>query len=193
MSWVSLSPVMKMTGTCASILLRLSDRQVSKPSMLGISASIRMTSGVILATIASAWAPSRATSTVIPESSSASVSMRSVSGESSTTNTMSLASLGRMMATLRLQHGQELAQFERIDDDAQVLHERPVLRGIGFDLGQLGIDPADMADLAELDERFDLAERRAVAGLRRDDGWRWRCVGGRAGRPLDVEQSMEFF
>jgi hypothetical protein len=27
-SWVSLSPVMKMTGTCASILLRLSERQV---------------------------------------------------------------------------------------------------------------------------------------------------------------------
>ena len=47
MSWVSLSPVMKITGTWASILLCLSARQVSKPSMLGITASIRMTSGVI--------------------------------------------------------------------------------------------------------------------------------------------------
>src|ERR1700730_3698300 len=189
MSWVSLSAVMKMTGTCASILLRLSERVVSKPSMLGITASIRMTSGVILATMASAWAPSRATSTVIPASSSASVSMRSVSGESSTTNTMSLASLGRMMVTLRLQHGQEPAQIERIHDDAQILHERPVLRRIGFDLGELGVDSADVADLTEVDERIDLAERRPRPGGRRGPCGRRRrhCLTVRTSRPFDVE------
>src|SRR3984957_12861653 len=188
MSWVSLSPVMKMTGTWVSILLRLSERVVSKPSMLGITASIRMTSGVILATMASAWAPSRATSTVIPASSSASVSMRSVSGESSTTNTMSLASLGRMMVTLRLQHGQEPAQIERIDDDAQVLHEGAVRGRIGLDLGQLVVDRADMADLAQMDERIDIARRRPRAsqgrGRRRGRRRRHRRrVGLRAGGP----------
>src|SRR5271155_217518 len=159
-SWVSLSPVMKITGTCASILLCLSARHASKPSMLGITASIRMTSGVILVTIASAWAPSRATSTVMPASSSASVSIRSVSGESSTTNTISAASLGRMVVTARLQDGQEPAQIERIDDDPQVLHEGAVPGGSGLDLGQLVVDRADMADLGQLDESIDLGERR---------------------------------
>jgi hypothetical protein len=56
-----------------------------------------------------------------------------------------------MMATLRLQDGQEPAQVERIHDDAQVLHEGPVLRRIGFDLGKLGVDSANVADLAEVD------------------------------------------
>ncbi len=42
---VSLSPVMKMTGTWASALFCFRRRQVSKPSVPGINASIRITSG----------------------------------------------------------------------------------------------------------------------------------------------------
>ena len=167
MSWVSLRPVMKITGTCASILLCLSARHASKPSMLGITASIRMTSGVIFVTIASAWEPSSATSTVMPASSSASVSMRRVSGELSTTNTISLASLARMTATFRLQNRQEAAQIEGFDDHPQVLDERRVLRSAALDLGELGVDTADMTDLSEPDQRFDVAERRTFADVGR--------------------------
>src|SRR5256885_750820 len=41
---LSLSPVMKMTGTCAIALFCLSRRQVENPSPPGMMASIRMTS-----------------------------------------------------------------------------------------------------------------------------------------------------
>ncbi len=112
MSWVSLSPVMKITGTWASAVSRLMRRQVSKPSMLGMTASRRMTSGVIFSLMASACFPSSATSTVMPASSSASVSMRSVSGESSTTRTMPPPSLGGMVPPPRLEDGEETGEIE---------------------------------------------------------------------------------
>ncbi len=86
---VSDSPVMKMTGTVATAGFALRRRQVSNPSMPGIMASSRMMSGVISSTRASAASPATATRTVAPERSIASVRKLSVSGESSTTRTMS--------------------------------------------------------------------------------------------------------
>src|SRR5260370_11570779 len=155
MSCVSVSPVMKMTGTWASVLLRLRRRVVSKPSMLGMTASIRMTSGVILPTIARACAPSSATSTVIPASSSASVSMRRVSGESSTTSTISPASLGRIRPPLRVEDSQQPAQIERIGDGTQFRHRGGAFRGGRLDLVERCADTAEVADLAEPDQRVD--------------------------------------
>ena len=72
---------MKMTGTLLRPASRFSRRQVSKPSMPGMTASSRMMSGVIWSTMRMAAAPSSATMTVMPAPSSASVSSRSVSGE----------------------------------------------------------------------------------------------------------------
>src|ERR1700678_2681729 len=189
MSWVSLSPVMKITGTWASVLLRLRRRQVSKPSMLGITASMRMMSGVILATIASACAPSSATRTVIPASSRASVSMRSVSGESSTTSTISPVSLGRMHPPLRLEDGEKPAQVECVDDPSQLRHGCGVVRGNGLDLVQRCADAAKMADLAELDQGIDGVKREAFDRC----GRRWGRRGDFGPRcPFDIEQDMKF-
>src|ERR1700733_5189522 len=222
MSWVSLSPVMKITGTCASVLLRLRRLQISKPSMLGITASMRMTSGVILATIASACLPSSATRTVMPASSSASVSMRSVSGESSTTSTMSPPSLGRMTAPLRLEDGKKPAEIERMDDLAQVGDDGGMLGRVFLDVVESGADAANMADFTEPEERIEVVRRQGIVGCRRRRDRRGaprrgRCKGARCkgrwragcrfgcaerrcgwrlgvvpGGPFDVEQSTKF-
>ena len=61
---VSVSPVMKITGTCVSCGMALSRRQVSNPSSPGITASISTTSGATRCAMASAASPLRATSTV---------------------------------------------------------------------------------------------------------------------------------
>ena len=55
---------MNTIGTEAFMRLRFSRSQVSKPSMPGITASIRMMSGVNRSTSASAAAPDCASSTV---------------------------------------------------------------------------------------------------------------------------------
>src|SRR5690606_26760429 len=114
---VSLSPVMKMIGTSASAGLRLSWRQVSKPSMFGISASSSTMSGVILRLILSAWAPSRATSTVMPAFSSTSLSMRMLSSASSTISTVSLIRLRVFMVVYlkALAYGVELEGVSQAD------------------------------------------------------------------------------
>ena len=78
---------MKILGTSAKAGFSLSRRHVSKPSMLGISASISTTSGVMFWLMVTAWVPSRATSTVMPASSRASLIMRMESIASSTTMT----------------------------------------------------------------------------------------------------------
>ena len=70
---VSASPVMKMIGTWSRPASRFSRRQVSNPSMPGITASSSTMSGVIWSTIRIAAAPSSATMTVMPAPSSASV------------------------------------------------------------------------------------------------------------------------
>src|SRR3984957_18516121 len=162
-------PVMKITGTWASALVCLRRRQVSNPSVPGITASIRITSGVTFSTIASASSPSRATSTVMPASSIASVSTPSVPGESSTTSTMLLHSFLRMAVTDRLQ-GRDIAlEVERLHEAAQLCDE-PGTAGRGFDDGvELLVNPPHVADLAEADQLGDVGggrndPRRAAVG-----------------------------
>ena len=120
---VSVSPVMNMIGTWASARFCFSLRQVAKPSVPGMSASMRMTSGTTFSTIESACSPSRATKTVIPASSSASVNNLSVSGESSTTSTMSRVSLLRMSATNLLQRGCVSREVESVHHAAHPADE----------------------------------------------------------------------
>src|ERR1700756_1465129 len=85
-----------------------------------MTASIRTTSGVTFSTMASASLPSRATSTVMPASSIASVRTPSVPGESSTTSTMLLHSFLGMIVTYRLQGLNVAPEIERLDQAAQL-------------------------------------------------------------------------
>src|SRR5687767_1752028 len=147
---------MKMTGMWARCRMRFKRRQASKPPIPGITASSRMRSGVTRSVRARALSPSTATSTVDPLPSIASVRKLRVSGESSTTRTMSRLCPGagsilwRDAITQRLHGGHIALQLE-------IAHQRPqvgddgAVRRIGIhDLVQLGLDAADIADVAEL-------------------------------------------
>ena len=112
---VSAKPVMKMIGTLSRPASRFSRRQVSKPSMPGITASISTISGVIWSTIRIAEAPSSATITVMPAPSSASVSNRKVSGESSTTRATSRFLGSVIIAVQGFQCGHVLVEVEAVD------------------------------------------------------------------------------
>src|SRR5262245_11464392 len=185
---VSLSPVMKMTGTCASARFCLSRRQVSKPSVPGMTASMRITSGVTFSTIERACSPSRATSTVMPASSMASVNMRSVFGESSTTSTRSRSFL-RMAAAHRLQCGEVALEIEGADECAQ-LRDKACIVGCGvLNLIEFLLDAPDVSDLAEADELVDV-----VAGWQSKPGCCGRgrsgCVVLRVVDPFDIQQHM---
>src|ERR1700722_461801 len=179
-------PVMKITGTWASALVCLRRRQVSNPSVPGITASIRMTSGVTFSTIASASSPSRATSTLMPASSIASVRTPSVPGESSTTSTMFLHSFLGMAVTYRLQGRDVALEIERLHEAAH-LRDEPGASRRGFHDGvELFVNPPHVADLAETDQLGD------VGGGRNDAG---RGRGGLGLRllvdPLDVEERVD--
>src|SRR5882762_2511298 len=163
---VSLSPVMKMSGTWASALFCFSRRQVSKPSVPGMSASMRMTSGSTFSMMDSACSPSRATRTVMPASSIASVSILSVSGESSTTSTMFRVPLLCMVAVDPgaanlgaancLQRCRVPLQVECIHDRAYLPDEVAASRRGALDLDELVEDSPDMPDLAEVDQLIDV-------------------------------------
>src|SRR5271163_3044566 len=153
---VSANPVMKMTGTLLKPASRFSRRQVSKPSMPGIMASSRTMSGVICSTMRNAAAPSIATMTVIPAPSSASVRRRNVSGESSTTSAMSRFLDSEIMALQRLQGCHVPTQIEAIDHGTHFRNEVPVFWIVGPDLIELDLDCADIANLPEIDEFFDI-------------------------------------
>src|SRR5262245_25574504 len=172
---LSLSPVMKMTGRCASARFCFNRRQVSKPSVPGMTASMRITSGVTFSTMERACSPSRATRTVMPASSMASVSMRSVLGESSTTSTRSRSFL-RMAAAHRLQCGKVALEIEGAGDVAQLRGEAGI-GGCGvLNLIEFLLDAPDVSDLAEADELVDVVTR-----------WQseLRCCGrGKRGRLL---------
>src|SRR5712691_5278091 len=192
---VSLSPVMKMTGTCASALFCFSRRQVSKPSVPGMSASMRMTSGDTRSMIDSACSPSRATSTVMPASSIASVSIRSVSGESSTTSAISRVSFLRMGAadpcvTESLQRRRVALQVEGIHDGANLRDERAVFRRAVLDLDELLENPAHMSDLAQADQLVDVVFPRN-GERRRGGGERGRRSTLGLVDPLDVQERMD--
>src|ERR1700676_1731297 len=160
---VSANPVMKMTGTLLKPASRLRRRQVSKPSMPGITASSRMMSGVIWSTILIAAAPSIATMTVMPAPSSASVRSRSVSGESSTTSAMSRFFGSVIIAVQRLQGCHVLIKVEAIDQGAHLRNEVGMLGVIGSDFIQLDLDRPDVAQLTKADEFFDMLYGRPRA------------------------------
>src|SRR4051794_18080016 len=186
---LSVSPVMKMTGTCASTRFCLSRRQVSKPSVPGMTASMRITSGVTFSTMERACSPSRATRTVMPASSMASVSMRSVSGESSTTSTRSLSFL-RMVAASGLQCGKVALEIECVGEDTHLRDEAGIFGCSVLKLIQLLLDAPDVPDLAEADELADVITRR--------QSWLGRCGRGGDDRlvlrvvdPFNVQKHMD--
>src|SRR5664280_2359846 len=152
---VSARPVMKITGTLLRPASRLRRRQVSKPSMPGITASSRMMSGVIWSTIRIAAAPSIATITVMPAPSSASVKSRSVSGESSTTSAMSRF-LGSVIIGMQgFQGCHVLVEVEAVDQRAHLRNEVGMLGIVGSDFIQLDLDRLDMAQLSKADQFLD--------------------------------------
>src|SRR5258707_1156872 len=163
---VSASPVMKMTGTLLKPASRLSRRQVSKPSMPGITASSRMMSGVISSTIRIAAAPSIATITVMPAPSSASVNKRRVSGESSTTSATSRFLGSVVIAVQRLQGCHVLIEVEAVDQRAHLRHEVGMLGLILGHLLEFELDRADIAHLPEIDQFLDIPHVGPRARLR---------------------------
>src|SRR3981189_917000 len=158
-SSVSLRPVMKMTGTWLSSLCRLRRRQISKPSIPGITASIRITSGVMRSISESACSPSSATRTVMPAPSMASVSIRNVLGESSTTRMILRGSCLAMADPERLEDGHVTFEIEAICEYSHVSDEIPVRRGVGVDRGQLVLDSPHVADAAHADQLLDVPLR----------------------------------
>src|SRR6267378_8144705 len=156
---VSASPVMKMTGTLLKPASRLRRRQVSKPSMPGITASSRTMSGVIWSTMRIAAAPSSATITVIPAPSSASVSSRSVSGESSTMSATSRFLDSVVIAVQGLQGCHVLIEVEAVDQHAHLRDEVGMLGVIGSYFIELDLDGADVTHLSKTDELFYMLHR----------------------------------
>src|SRR6201996_2371926 len=152
---VSARPVMKMTGTLLKPASRFSRWQVSNPSMPGITASSRMMSGVIWSTMRRAAAPSSATITVMPAPSSASVSSRSVSGESSTTSATSRFLGSVIIGVQRLEGCHVLVEVEAVDQRAHLRDEVGMFRAFIADLVKLDVDSLDIADLAEADQLLD--------------------------------------
>src|SRR5258705_11353823 len=163
---VSASPVIKMIGTLTRPASRLSRLQVSKPSMPGMTASSSTMSGVIWSTIRIAEAPSSATMTVMPAPSSASVSSRKVSGESSTTRATSRFLDSVIIAVQGFQGRHVLVEIEAVDQHAHLRNKIGVFGVIVADFIQLDLDRADVAQLSEPDQFFDMLDRRPRAGLR---------------------------
>src|SRR5215475_5858659 len=142
---------MKITGTLLRPASRFSLRQVSKPSMPGMTASSKMISGVIWSTMRIAAAPSSATMTVMPAPSSESVSSRSVSGESSTTSATSRFFGSVIIRMQGLEGCHVLIEVEAVDEGAHLRHEVGMLRAFLANLVELDLDRLDVADLAKAD------------------------------------------
>src|SRR5260370_10545533 len=187
---VSASPVMKMTGTLLKPASRLSRRQVSKPSIPGITASSRMMSGVISSTIRIAAAPSIATITVIPAPSSASVRSRRASRRSSTTSATSRFLGSVVIAVQRLQGCHVLIEVEAVDQRAHLRNEVGMFGIIGSYLVQLDLDPANLSQTPKADQFLDMLHRRPRAAAR---------LPARGGHllvfilPFDLEQLADGF
>src|SRR6218665_501717 len=155
---------MKITGTSPRPASRFSRRQVSKPSIRGIRASSRMMSGVICSTMRIAAAPSIATITVMPAPSSASVSSRNVSGESSTTSATSRFLLSVVIGVQRLQGGHVLIEVETVDQRAHLCDEVGMFGMIIADLVELELNGADMPHLSQADQFLHMMHRWTGAG-----------------------------
>src|SRR5436190_8070885 len=157
---------MKMIGTWSRPASRFSRLQVSKPSRPGMTASSSTMSGVIWSTIRIAAAPSSATMTVMPAPSSASVSSRRVSGESSTMRATSRFLVSVIIAVQCFQGRHVLIEIEAVDQGTHLRHEVGMFRIIVADLVQLDLDRADVAELPEADQLLDIFHRRPRSSLR---------------------------
>src|SRR5512139_1993038 len=113
-----------------------------------------------------ALAPSSATITVMPAPSSASVSSRSVSGESSTTSATSRFFGSVLIRIQRLQCGHILVEIEAVDQRSHLRDEVGMFGVLGAELVQLQLDAPDVADLTEPDQLLDVAHRRPRSALR---------------------------
>src|SRR5579859_784104 len=96
-----------------------------------------------------AAAPSRATMTVMPALSSASVSRRNVSGESSTMSATSRFFDSVIIAMQRLQGCHVLIKIKAVNQGAHLRHEVGVLRIVGAYFIELDLDRANIAELSE--------------------------------------------
>src|SRR3954468_12436781 len=163
---VSVSPVMKMMGMWSRPASRFSRLQVSKPSRPGMTASSRTMSGVIWSTIRIAAAPSSATMTVMPAPSSASVSSRRVSGESSTMRATSRFLDSVIIAVQCFQGRHVLVEIEAVDERTHLRHEVGMLGAIASNLIELDLDRSDIAELPEADQFLDIFHRWTRARLR---------------------------
>src|SRR5512139_1202659 len=119
-----------------------------------------------------ALAPSSATITVMPAPSSASVSSRSVSGESSTTSATSRFFGSVLIRMQRLQCGHILVQIEAVDQRSHLRDEIGMFGMLAAEFVQLQPDAFDVADLPETDQLLDVPHRRPRSALRppRRDG-----------------------
>src|SRR5487761_2105410 len=137
-----------------------------------------------------AAAPSMATMTVMPALSSASVSRRSVSGESSTTSTTSRFFDSVIIAVQRLQVGHVLIEVEAIDQGVHLRHEVGMLGVVGSNFVELDLDRANVTQLPKADQFLDMLQRRPRAAVRlpvRDGGLTGFIL------PFDLEQLPDQF
>src|SRR5882724_4000147 len=97
-----------------------------------------------------------ATMTVMPAPSSASVSRRSVSGESSTTSATSRFLGSVIIAVQRLEGCHVLIKVEAVDQGAHLRHEAGMLGVVGAYFVELDLDRPDIAQLPKIDEFLDM-------------------------------------
>src|SRR5690349_6134934 len=112
-----------------------------------------------------AAAPSSATITVMPAPSRASVSSRSVSGESSTTSATSRFLASLLMGVQRFQGCHILIQLEAVDQRAHLGDEAGLFGMLVADLVELELDRPDIADLPQCHQLFDILQRGTRAAL----------------------------
>src|ERR1700686_1033540 len=106
-----------------------------------------------------AAAPSIATMTVIPALSRASVSRRSVSGESSTTSTTSRFFGSVIIAVQCFQGGHVLIKVEAIDQGMHLRHEAGMLGVVRSYFVELKLDRANVSQLPKVDQFRDMLQR----------------------------------
>src|SRR3954447_486230 len=103
--------------------------------------------------------------TVMPAPSSASVSSRSVSGESSTTRATSRFFCSMIIAVQCFQCRHILIEIEAVDQGTHLRDEVGMFRVLAADLVELDLDGADVTQLAETDQFLDMLDRGPRTGL----------------------------
>src|ERR1700742_2941078 len=107
-----------------------------------------------------------ATITVMPAPSSASVSRRRVSGESSTTRATSRFLDSVVIAVQGFQGCHVLVEVEAVDQKAHVRDEFGMFGVVRADFVELDLDCANIAHLSKADQFFDMPDMRPRAGFR---------------------------